>query len=117
MRILHVSLGKQEDIFHALQKYGEVIYWDWSGQDRVFNQKIRELVDQHKPDLVWMQIQTPNILNEQTAQYIGSKAKVVNWTGDVRYPLPKLFLEVGRHIYLTLFTNMPDVIELRKYDV
>src|SRR3990167_2735098 len=117
MRILQCSLGVQTDIRDALQKYGEVIYWNWSGQDRVFNQKIRELVDQHKPDLVWMQIQTPGILNEQTAQYIGSKAKVVNWTGDCRSPLPRWFLEVGRQIHLTLFTNMPDVEELRRYDV
>lgn len=109
MKILFVSLGRQFDIKEALSEYGDVIYWDWSGRERTFNSDLRALVDTHKPDLVFMQIQTPNILRADTAQYIAGKAKVVNWTGDVRAPLPNWYIEIGKHIHLTLFTNMTDV--------
>jgi len=109
MKILFVSLGKQFDIKEALAEYGDVIYWDWSGRERTFNSDLRQLVDTHKPDMVFMQIQTPNILRPDTAQYIAGKSKVINWTGDVRHPLPNWFIEVGKHIHLTLFTNMTDV--------
>lgn len=116
MRILQVSLGKQEDIRDAFQTLGEVIYWDWSGRDRTFNQDIRALVDKHNPDLVWLQIQTPGIISVETAKYISSKAKVVNWTGDVRLN-NDWFIQIGRHIHLTLFTNMHDVEQMRRHGV
>lgn len=113
MKILQVALGNQFDIREAFSKYGDVFYYDWSHRDRQFNQDIRGLTDKHKPDLIWLQIQTPNILSPDTARYIASKAKVVNWTGDVRTPLPQWFIDIGKHIHLTLFTNMHDVNQCR----
>jgi spore maturation protein CgeB len=112
MKILQVALGNQFDIRDALTTIGDVIYWDWSGHNRTFNQSIRRLVDQHKPDLVFLQIQTPGIIDVHTAQYIASKSFVVNWTGDVRQNID-WFIQVGKVIQMTLFTNMEDVKTLR----
>lgn len=109
MKILQVALGNQFDIQEALSEHGDVIYFDWSGRSRTFNSDVRSLVDTHKPDLVFLQIQTPGIIQETTAKYIASKSKVINWTGDVRHPLPQWFIDIGKHIHLTLFTNMNDV--------
>lgn len=116
MKILQVALGVQTDIRDAFQKIGDVIYWDWSGHDRTFNQDIRALVDKHNPDLIWLQIQTHGIISVDTAKYIASKAKVVNWTGDVRLN-NDWFIQIGKHIHLTLFTNMHDVEQMRRNGV
>lgn len=116
MKTLCVALGKQFDIRDAFQTLGDVIYWDWSGRDRTFNQDIRALIDKHNPDLVWLQIQTPGIISVETAKYISSKAKVVNWTGDVRLN-NDWFIQIGKHIHLTLFTNMNDVELMRRHGV
>lgn len=114
MKILFCSLGIQTDIRDVLALHGDVIYWDWSGRNRSFNPDIRALVDNHKPDLIFLQIQTPGILSVDTAQYLKSKAKVFNWTGDVRTPLPQWFKDLAPHMDSTLFTNMTDVEEMRK---
>lgn len=116
MKILQVSLGKQIDIRDALATMGDVVYWDWSGHHATFNRDIKRLVDEHKPDLVFLQIQTPGIINVQTAQYLASKSFVVNWTGDVRQNID-WFIQIGRVIQLTLFTNMVDVETLRSKGV
>lgn len=108
-KILFISLGKQEDIANALSDYGDVIIWDWSGHHNTFNFDLLKIFDFHKPNFVFMQVQTENIISVSTAQHMSKTAKVVNWTGDVRAPTPKWFLEIGRHIHLTLFSNMHDV--------
>lgn len=115
MKTLFVSLGKQEDIRDALRSLGDVIYWDWSGYHlpSKFHNTICSLVDTHKPDLIFLQIQSPGVISTQTAHYISKIATVVNWTGDVRAPLPKWFIEIGHNIKLTLFSNMTDVEEAR----
>lgn len=117
MKILQVALGNQFDIRDALAKHGDVIYYDWSGRERLFNSDIVALKDKHKPDLIWLQIQTSNIINPQVAKYLTDGSIVVNWTGDVRYPLPQWYIEIGKQIDLTLFTNMNDVEECRRYGV
>lgn len=109
MKTLFVSLGKQEDIANALREFGDVIVWDWSGRHNTFNADLIKLFDIHKPELVFLQIQTENIISVYAAQHMSNSANVVNWTGDVRFPTPKWFLDIGRHIHLTLFSNMVDV--------
>lgn len=110
MKTLFVSLGKQEDIRDALLKYGDVIYWDWSGYSaQRFNSMLIRLTDVHKPDLIFLQIQSPGVISTQTAKAISGKCRVVNWTGDVRSPLPKWFIDIGHNIHCTLFSNMTDV--------
>lgn len=113
MKILQVALGKQEDIRDALAILGEVVYWDWSGRNASFNRDIRGLVDTHKPDIIFMQVQTSGIIDRHTAAYISQKAFTINWTGDVRSPLPQWFKDIAPHIGVTLFTNMNDVDHMR----
>lgn len=117
MKTLQVAIGQQHDIRDAFAEYGEVIYWDWSGRNHSFCYDIRKIVDDHNPDLVFLQIQTPGIIDAYTAQYLATKATVVNWTGDVRHPTPRWFYDVGRQIHMTYFTNMHDVNVLRKQGI
>ena len=117
MRILQVALGNQFDIRDALSLYGDVIYWDWSQEKGNFNAALKMLVDEYKPDLVFMQVQTPNIIYTHTIKELAEKTKIINWTGDVRTPTPEWFINIGRHIHLTLFTNMHDVDYVRAHGV
>jgi hypothetical protein len=114
MKTLVIGIGEQLDICNAFNAIGSIIYFDWTKHEKHFNGSIRYLVDTHKPDLVFMQIQTPGIISVETAKYISSKSIVVSWTGDVRFPTPEWMLEIGKHIHLTLFTNMYDVEVCRK---
>jgi len=116
-KILQVSLGNQHDIRDALSAHGDVIYWDWSKESRNFNAALIALVKEYKPDFVFMQIQTPGVLYTHVAEELSKETKLINWTGDVRYPTPKWFLDIGRKIHLTLFTNMHDVDFLRAHGV
>lgn len=114
MKILQVAIGEQRDIQEALSDYGDVIYFDWSGKDSQFNQYFTQLVEHHKPQVTFMQIQTPNIITPQAAISAMKYGKVFNWTGDVRTPTPRWFFDIGKHITSTLFTNMHDVEVLKK---
>lgn len=114
MKILQVALGKQEDIRDALKTLGEVVYWDWSGHHATFNNDIIKLNEEHKFDLIWLQLQHPGIISPQTANLLSQNAKVFNWSGDVRYPLPQWFLDIAPHC-TTLFTNMNDVETMRSF--
>lgn len=113
MKILQIALGNQLDIRDALNEYGEVIYWDWTKDKCDVNYAMRSLVNEHKPDLVFMQIQTPGIIHPWMMKELSEKTKIVNWTGDVRTPTPKWFVDIGKNIHLTLFTNLHDVDHCR----
>jgi hypothetical protein len=39
---------------------------------------------------------------------------VINWTGDVREPVPRWYFDLGRHISLTCFSNEDDPAQLEK---
>lgn len=116
-KILQVALGNQFDIRDALTNYGDVIYWDWSKDSRNFNAALKTLVNEYKPDFVFMQIQTPNVIYSHVAEELSQKTKLINWTGDVRTPTPQWFIDIGRKIHLTLFTNMHDVEFVRAHGV
>jgi spore maturation protein CgeB len=114
--ILFVSLGVQNHLKDALSEYAKVIYWDWTPNKRTFNRDLMRLYDKHKPNLIFLQIQTPGVISVEAAKYL-KEAFVINWTGDVRSPLPRWYIDIGRHIDLTLFSNMPDVYEARRWGV
>lgn len=94
MRILQVALGNQFDIRDALSLYGDVIYWDWLQEKGNFNAALKMLVYEYKPDLVFMQVQTPNIIYTHTIKELAEKTKIINWTGDVRTPTPEWFIKL-----------------------
>lgn len=114
--ILFIGLGVQDGIRNALANYGNVIYLDWTKRgQRYFNEDVVMLFDEHRPELVFMQIQTPNIIKPKIADYMAKNSFVINWSGDVRHPVPNWYVEIGRLIQLTLFTNMNDVNYLNRF--
>ncbi len=112
-RIFHVSLGThQQAQIKALKSLGSYDYIDWTIKQS--GEGIVEAVKKHDPEIVFMQIQREGIVTpEMVREMKANGAKVFNWTGDVRKPLPNWFKEVGREC-LTLFTNMEDIDEMRR---
>lgn len=81
----------------------------FSGHPNLNDQIVRDC-EEFEPDIIFIQIQTPGILNISTVKRIRHLCKkIVNFTGDVRSPLPEWYIELGREIDLTLFVSMEDV--------
>jgi hypothetical protein len=120
-RIMHIALNaggkRQEALCKALESMGEYLEIDWMAiRDKYgiayLRNYILDMDKQFMPDLIFMQIQTAKVIDNVIAGQLGGF--VVNWTGDVRQPIPDWYEEVGREIDLTLFSNEADVEVFKK---
>jgi len=109
VRLLHIGLtvGKNKWLCKELRKrtiYDEIrpIESDVS---------IKAKFDQHKPDCVFMQIQQADAINEGLIKYMSERAVLINWSGDVREPLPGWYYDFDKYC-ITAFSNMRDVEEI-----
>lgn len=68
-------------------------------------------------EYVFMHTQNGDVVYIDTLQQLSKSVKAINWTGDVRHPIPNHYLETGRNIFLTLFTNMNDVNTMKKMGI
>lgn len=116
MKIVCVGLGRQDDMVRSLNTIGEVVaYIDCTKMKPiVFNQELMIIHKREQPQLYFFQIQHPAILYHETAIELTKTAVTINWTGDVRQPIPFWYLQLAPHIDITLFTNMEDVTIMRK---
>ena len=112
-KLLHIMMGTHNpDLQKGLNSIFECVHFDWkvySLKSDLLQTNLLNEFNKFKPDVVFMHLQSGDVLNISTIQYMASSSIVVNWTGDVRYPLPHHYLEIGKHINCTLFTNMNDV--------
>lgn len=112
IKILHIGccatgypLNGFQKALMKLGQYDEV----YTGHPDLINSVIQKS-NSFKPDLVFIQVQRENIITYQLVEHLKSNgAFVMNWTGDVRTPTPQWYLDFGRHIDLTMFSNMVDV--------
>lgn len=118
MKVLHIALNmlRQTALCDALASLGEYKEIDWIAYEQQFG---RSALRQHcidtakafEPDIIFMQLQTPDVLDRHTLEQMpGYK---INWTGDVRQPLPQWYIDLGAD--LTLFTNTADVDVMREH--
>ncbi len=78
------------------------------------NELTLQIATEFKPDIVFIQVQKDDIITENTVIELKKLGCfVVNYTGDVRSPIPQWYYDLGKHVDLTLFSNMNDVIEMR----
>ena len=117
-KLLHIALGNHNTgLWKAFDNNFETKHYNWSEDStdiQKVNQKILQYHNSFKPDVVFMQIQKEGIIDIETAKKITKSSFTINWTGDVRYPLPQWFIDLGKHISITLFSNMKDVLLSRK---
>jgi spore maturation protein CgeB len=117
LKILHIGLcatgkpynGFQQAFIDNCFQYEEIN----CGISNVNEEAVR-LANQMQPDLIFMQIQTANVIHEKTIRQLkATGAYIVNWTGDVREDIPTWMIELAPHIDNTLFSNMVDVKKMR----
>ncbi|TXH57406.1 MAG: hypothetical protein E6Q97_04575, partial [Desulfurellales bacterium] len=74
---------------------------------------IREAMD-FRPDLAFCQFQSPGYSTRALPEALRSIGCFsINWTGDIRSPLPDWYMELAPHFDVTSFTNQPDVDTVR----
>lgn len=120
MKLLHIGLCVQDAPYNGFQKafidvLGKDNYFEISTGGAELNGRIINLFNQCKPDIVFMQIQAPDIVLAQTMAYMKDNgAFVINWTGDKRDGVPKWMIDAAPFVSLTSFSNMEDVKTMRK---
>jgi len=117
-KLLHIALGSvNKGLWKAFDNHFDTLHYDWkqdSNNIDSINIRIQKLHTDFNPDYVFMQIQREGIIHPNTAKKLTSTSYTMNWTGDVRYPLPQWFVDLGKNISITLFSNMQDVLLSRK---
>ena len=113
MKLLHIGLNAgfapPNGLQKAFMRYYE--YEEIAFNTPNINDVIRQKSDSFKPDIVWMQIQTPDIINPKTIEYLKEHGIfIMNWMGDIRNEFPEWTAELGAS--LTCFSNMNYVDEL-----
>lgn len=72
-----------------------------------------------KYQMVFFHVQTGGVITPELVQSMRESGVImnpvfVNWTGDVRSPLPEWYISLGREMTITLFSNDTDVKEARR---
>lgn len=119
MKILHVGLCVQPKPYNGFQQafidvVGEDNYREIATGDPQVNEKTQYMIAMFKPDILFMQIQAPNIISIETCEYAkNSGCFVINWTGDKRHEVPQWMVDLAPFVNCTSFSNMEDVYKMR----
>jgi hypothetical protein len=120
MRLLHIGIFSdnepQVSLRQALRNNSD--FYEEYNHSHYNKKQISEImlrnVNSNNVDVIFLQIQSDGILDLETLKYIKEKGiKIFNFSGDVRTPLPKWYLDVAPYCF-TLFTNENDVEEIKK---
>lgn len=127
-KIFHLGLYSffaERAIGDSLSEIGEYKFLNWQnytkGDWKIMSEKREEfekivLKLTEWADVVFCQLQTPNIVTKELAikmNQCNPNVKIYNWTGDVRNPIPLEIIEIAPYV-TTLFTNDTDVKTLKE---
>lgn len=85
-------------------------YIELSTGDKDVNSKAIAMAKAFKPDIIFMQIQSPNIIQIETVKAMKETgAWICNWNGDIRDETPAWMIQMAPYVDKTLFSNMRDV--------
>lgn len=89
--------------------YEEISHIEYQNK-AVLQKYISTIAKRMLPNLVFMQLQAPNVLTDETINTLRrTGAFLVQWTGDARQPTSQHFFDVGRKLDLNLFGNTEDI--------
>lgn len=118
-KILHIGLCVQPEPYNGFQQafidvVGKENYKEISTGEENLNAKTLLIFDEFKPDIVFMQIQAPDIIIHGLCErFKDAGAFVINWTGDKRHNVPQWMIDMAPYVSLTAFSNMEDVNKMR----
>ena len=112
MRIFHLGLCVGPPPFDSMAKAfkaNSTAYIELSTGEADVNTKAINIAKAFKPDIIFMQIQSPNIIHIETVKEMKKTgAWIVNWNGDIRASTPQWMIEMAEYVDKTLFTNLRD---------
>ena len=122
MKVFHLSIMGPE-LDKALTDAGiDVVnlpWRTWMGKRpspsavMMLRQKALNMVRVERPEIVFMQLQTPGIMDGATVYAMRDLgAVVINWTGDVRDDIG-WYMDLGHYVNATLLTNGTDIETMR----
>lgn len=108
MRLFHFGLFDKKEPQQALRNALKDIcteYYEFSfvARPRTATRDFISFMDKRKPDVVFMQVQTPGIITGTILRRY-PKTKFFNFNGDVREQIPEWYFDVAPYC-TTLFTN------------
>lgn len=118
VKTIHAGLCVQPPPINGFQKafideVGIENYREISCGEKNFNQLLRNLFNDFKPEIVFTQIQTPGIIDRDLVKYISdSGCKVISWNGDIRAETPQWMIDIAPYC-ISSFSNMRDVRFMR----
>jgi len=118
MRVLNIGLMVQGvEPYKGLEKELHLQSTDYrsiplSGDK---NKELLNTAREFRPDIIFMQLQREGIITVDTVRQLHEEGfKVINWTGDVRTPIPQFYFDLAPYC-VTSFSNMTDVNIMREY--
>jgi spore maturation protein CgeB len=112
MRIFHLGLCVGPPPFDSMRKAflaNSTEYIELSTGEKDVNQKAIAMARAFKPDIVFMQIQSANIIHIETVKEMKKTgAWICNWNGDIRHSTPQWMIEMAEYVDRTLFSNDRD---------
>ena len=112
MRIFHLGLCVGPPPFDSMRKAfkaNATDYIELSTGEKDVNHKAIAMARAFKPDIIFMQIQAPNIIYIDTViQLKKTGAFIINWNGDIRDKTPQWMIDMAPYIDRTLFSNLRD---------
>ncbi len=113
MKLFHIGLcavGHPENGFQTALRKVFPEYMEINSGHPNLNHEVCRISEEFRPDVVFIQIQTPGIIKPEAVRIMRERgAFVINWTGDARQPVPDWYYEIAKYASLTSFSNMSDV--------
>jgi len=120
-KLVYVKMGSHNpNMQQALETVFDCFPIDWTTYKHDFiylQEHLINLCHNVGAEYLFMHTQGGGIVYEETLVELSKTVKIINWTGDVRHPLPQHYIDTGKHIFLSLFTNDNDVEEMRSYGI
>lgn len=115
MRILHIGVCAQDGgslptaFIKNCTEYRHIFTGDSNRNDKAI-----QVAMSFQPHFVFMQLQAPNVITTQTVRTLRNLGCwVMNWSGDVRSPLPGWYYDMASVVNMSCFSNMVDVNLIR----
>lgn len=112
--VLHVGFVQpplEKAFAESFEHYKFIEWTQYQKKAEELRRVIIEAIRDRGYDLIFFQLQTANMITSafcKQMKEINPSCLIVNWTGDVRHPLPEWYVEVGMQVDITLFSNNTD---------
>lgn len=118
-KLVYLKMGNHNPQMQlALESIFDCTHIDWTtykGDYEYLQVHLKNACHNFGAEYLFMHTQGGGIIYNETLSELSKGVKIINWTGDVRHPLPEHYIETGKNIFLSLFTNDNDVETMRSH--